>query len=121
MGNIRIKQLTIGLTLGLIFATSVFAQDSMQQQSSESTQVTHRRKHKAAGVIVDRNAESLVVRNEIGSQINVLLTNNTRVQEQKKKIIGADAPQLMSGLFIDVMGRTNSSGYLVAERIRFSK
>ena len=121
MYNIRIKQVTIGLTLGLTLATAVFAQSSIQQQSQQTSAVTSGGKQKISGVIVDRNAESLVVRNEVGSEINVLLTDNTRVRQQKKKIIGADAPQLMSGLFIDVVGRTNNSGYLVAERIRFSK
>jgi len=73
-------------------------------------------------VIVDRDAESLVIRDEVGSNINVLITDNTRVRQQKKKqMLGADTPQLMSGLFVEVVGRTNNSGYLVAERIRFSK
>ncbi|HMG35522.1 MAG TPA: OmpA family protein [Blastocatellia bacterium] len=121
MYSIRIKQVTIGLTLGLTLATAVFAQSSIQQQSQQTGAVPSGLKQKVSGVIVDRNAESLVVRNEVGSEINVLLTDNTRVRQQKKKIIGGDAPQLMSGLFIDVVGRTNNSGYLVAERIRFSK
>jgi outer membrane protein OmpA-like peptidoglycan-associated protein len=75
-----------------------------------------------SGVIVDRNAESLVVRDEAGTEINVLLIDSTNVRQHKKKqILGADTPQLRSGLFVEVVGRTNNSGYLVAERIRFSK
>ena len=122
MYKIRIKQFTIGMILGLTLATAVFAQDSIKQQSRQTSEVTSGRKQRVSGVIVDRDAESLVVRDEVGSDINVLLTDITSVREhKKKKILNADTPQLMSGLFVDVVGRTNNSGYLVAERIRFTK
>ena len=122
MYNNRIKQFTIGLVFALTLATAVFAQGSIKQQSRPTSEVASGQKQKVSGVIVDRNAESLVVRDEVGSDINVLLTDNTTVRQHKKKqILGADTPQLMSGLFVEVVGRTNNSGYLVAERIRFSK
>ena len=121
MYNIRIKQFTIGLVFALTLATAVFAQSPIAQQSRQTTEVASGQRQKVSGVIVDRNGESLVVRDEGGSEISVLLTDNTRVRQQKKKILGSDAPQLMSGLFIQVEGRTNNSGDLVAEKIRFSK
>ena len=122
MYNTRIRQFTIGLILGLTLATAVFAQSPIEQQSRQTGEVASGQKQKVSGVIVDRDAESLVVRDEVGSNINVLLTDNTSVRQHKKKnLLGADTPQLMSGLFVEVVGRTNNSGYLVAERIRFSK
>ena len=122
MCNNRIKQFTIGLVLALTLATAVFAQNPIEQQSRETGDAASPRKHKVRGLIVNRDAESLVVRDEVGSDTNVLLTDNTSVRQHKKKqILGADTPQLMSGLFIEVVGRTNNSGYLVAERIRFTK
>ena len=122
MYKIRIKQFTIGVILGLTLATGVLAQSSIKGQLRPNSEVASRQKQKVSGVIVDRNAESLVVRDEAGSEINVLLTDSTNVRQHKKKqILGADTPQLMSGLFVEVVGRTNNSGYLVAERIRFSK
>ena len=122
MYKIRIKQFTIGVILGLTLATAVFAQSSIKGQLRPNSEVASGQKQKVSGVIVDRNAESLVVRDEAGSEINVLLTDRTNVRQHKKKqILGADTPQLMSGLFVEVVGRTNNSGYLVAERIRFSK
>jgi outer membrane protein OmpA-like peptidoglycan-associated protein len=122
MYKIRIKQFTIGVIFGLTLATAVFAQSPIKQHSLKTIEVASgQKKQKLSGVIVDRNAESLVVRNEVGSNINVLLTDNTSVRQHKKKMLRADTPQLMSGLFIEVVGRTNNSGYLVAERIRFSK
>jgi OOP family OmpA-OmpF porin len=122
MYNNRIKQFTIGSVFALTLATAVFAQGSIEQQSRQTSEVASGRRQKVSGVIVDRDAESLVVRDEVGSDINVLLTDSTSVRQHKKKqILGADTPQLMSGLFIEVVGRTNNSGYLVAERIRFSK
>ena len=122
MYKIRIKQFTIGVILGLTLATAVFAQSSIKGQLRPNSEVASGQKQKVSGVIVDRNAESLVVRDEAGSEINVLLTDSTNVRQHKKKqILGADTPQLMSGLFVEVVGRTNNSGYLVAERIRFTK
>jgi outer membrane protein OmpA-like peptidoglycan-associated protein len=122
MCNNPVKQFTIGLVLALTLATAVFAQNPIEQQSRQTGDAASPRKQKVSGLIVDRDAESLVVRDEVGSDINVLLTDNTSVRQHKKKqILGADTPQLMSGLFIEVVGRTNNSGYLVAERIRFTK
>ena len=122
MYKIRIRQFTIGVILGLTLATAVFAQGSIKGQLRPNSEIASRQKQNVSGVIVDRNAESLVVRDETGSEINVLLTDSTNVRQHKKKqILGADTPQLMSGLFVEVVGRTNNSGYLVAERIRFSK
>lgn len=122
MHKIRIKQFTIGVVLALTLATAVFAQSSIKEELRRDSEVASRQKQKVSGVIVDRDAESLVVRDEAGSEINVLLTDSTNVRQHKKKqILGADTPQLMSGLFVEVVGRTNNAGYLVAERIRFSK
>lgn len=122
MCNNRIKQFTIGLVFALTLATAVFAHGSIAQQSRQTSEVVSGQKQKVSGVILDRNAESLVVRDEVGSDLNVLLTDNTSVRQQnKKRILGADTPQLMSGLFVEVVGRTNNSGYLVAEKIRFTK
>jgi outer membrane protein OmpA-like peptidoglycan-associated protein len=122
MYNTRIRQFTIGVFLVLTLATAVFAQSPIEQQSRQTSEVAPGQKQRVSGVIVDRDAESLVVRDEVGSNINVLLTDNTSVRQHKKKqTLGADTPQLMSGLFVEVVGRTNNSGYLVAERIRFTK
>jgi len=122
MYSMRIKQFTIGVILGLTLVAAVFAQSPIKQQSRQASEAALGHKQKVSGVIVDRDAESLVIRDEVGSNINVLITDNTRVRQQKKKqMLGADTPQLMSGLFVEVVGRTNNSGYLVAERIRFSK
>ena len=122
MYSMRIKQFTIGVILGLTLAAAVFAQSPIKQQSRQTSEAASVHKQKVSGVIVDRDAESLVIRDEVGSNINVLITDNTSVRQQKKKqMLGAGTPQLMSGLFVEVVGRTNNSGYLVAERIRFSK
>ena len=95
MCNNRIKQFTIGLVLALTLATAVFAQNPIEQQSRQSGDAASPRKQKVSGLIVDRDGESLVVRDEVGSDINVLLTDNTSVRQHKKKqILGADTPQL---------------------------
>lgn len=121
MYNIRVKQVTIGLVFVLTLAMADFAQSPTEQQPGQASEVASGQKQKVSGVIIDQNAESLVIRDEVGANVNVLLTDNTRVRQHKKKTLGDATPQLMHGLFIEVEGRTNNSGYLVAERIRFSK
>jgi len=120
MYGIRIRQFVIGFVFALTLATEGFAQGTVDQQSNQTGEAASGQKQKVSGVIVDRTAESLVVRDESGSDVNVLLTAKTSVREKRKRIPRA-ASQLMSGLSIEVEGRTNNSGYLVAEKIRFSK
>ena len=79
MYNIRIKQFAIGVILGLTLATAVFPQSPIKQQSLQTSEVASGHKQKVNGVIVDRDAESLVVRDGVGSNINVLLTDGTNV------------------------------------------
>jgi OmpA-OmpF porin, OOP family len=133
---VQIKMLIGGLFGALLFASSSIAQELSKSQvisgqrlaelrADHPTQIATGRKLKVSGVIIELNSEALVVRDEIGVTVKVVLTDNTRVRQKKRNIFGHStsypAPRLLRGLFVDLEGRINNSGYLVAEKIRFSK
>src|SRR6266404_3462113 len=51
----------------------------------------------------------------------VFAQSSIKGQQRPNNEVASRQKQKMSGLFVDVVGRTNNSGYLVAERIRFTK
>jgi outer membrane protein OmpA-like peptidoglycan-associated protein len=133
---VQIKKLIVGFLGALLFASLSMAQELpksqaisgqglAERQTDQPTQIATGRKLKVSGVIIELNSEALVVRDEIGATVKVVLTDHTMVRQKKKNIFGHStsypAQRLLRGLFIDLEGRTNNSGYIVAENIRFSK
>jgi len=82
------------------------------------------KKATVAGVIVQRNPDSVVVRNSNGAETLVRISNSTKVEERKNNPFrGArkySVTQLMRGLSIIADGRADSSGALMADKIRFT-
>jgi outer membrane protein OmpA-like peptidoglycan-associated protein len=64
------------------------------------------------------------LRDTTGSELNVQLTGNTKVEEKKSNPFrGAkkySTDQVIRGLFVEVEGRGGAAGDLVAEKIKFS-
>lgn len=77
------------------------------------------------GVITKRQPDSFTMRDNSGNDITVVLNNNTKVEERKSNPFRGAAKyattQLLRGLNVEVQGRRESSGALVADRIRFRK
>jgi OmpA-OmpF porin, OOP family len=132
---VQVEMLIAGLFAALLFASASMAQELPKswavlaqgptEQQQQPIKIASGQKQKVSGVIIELNSEALVVRDEIGSAVNVVLTDDTRVQQKKRKIFGDatnyPASRLLRGLFIELEGRTNNSGYIVAEKILFSK
>lgn len=88
------------------------------------TKVASGQKMKVQGVILKRENDSFIVRDTTGSEVSVQLAPTTKVEEKKgnpfrgaKKYTTA---QVIRGLFVEVQGRGDASGNLVAEKIKFS-
>lgn len=83
------------------------------------------KKEKVSGVIVRREPDSFVLREDNGRDVLVKLTNSTKVEEKKgNPFRGAKhyaATQLLRGLNVEVDGRADTSGALVADKIKFTK
>jgi len=74
------------------------------------------------GVILKRDADTLTVRDALGKNVTVGLSNSTLVKEKKSNPFrGARnyaMTQLVRGLNVEVIGRENSAGQLVADEIK---
>jgi outer membrane protein OmpA-like peptidoglycan-associated protein len=77
------------------------------------------------GVIVERLGEILTVRNYLGGETRVTLTPSTEIKERKRNPFRRSnrytPDQLLLGLNIDVKGRGDRDGVLVAEEIKFTQ
>lgn len=82
-------------------------------------------KQKLSGVVLRHDADTLLVRDYNGTEYDVVLTGSTRLSERKnnpfrgaKKFSNAD---LSMGLAVEIEGRGNDAGALVADQIKFSE
>ncbi len=95
-----------------------------QVQQYNITRVPPGKKHKIDGIVVDRGVDSMIVRDKAGSEVMVVLTGATKVKEEKRNLFrGAKtypATALLRGLVLEIEGRGDNSGALVAEKIKFT-
>jgi outer membrane protein OmpA-like peptidoglycan-associated protein len=113
----------------LTCATLAFAQDGMDQGATAAPQARTRavatgEKAKMKGVIVDRDPGTFVIRDENDFETIILLTDQTSVKSnggffRRGKNYGVT--NLLRGLQVEVEGRGNPQGQLVAEKVRFDR
>lgn len=134
-------QLTIALT-GLLVAASPAAAQTTSTDSSTTTQtgtastqttlqttqartVANNQKAKIRGVVTDRQADTFTVRDEQGGDTTIRLTDDTRVSERKsnpfRRAKNYGVTNILRGLNVEVEGRGDAAGQLVANRVRFSE
>lgn len=101
--------------------------DSRRMQVEAATgqkMIASGQKMKVQGLITSRNGDKLTLRDMTGSEMTVQLTGTTKVEEKKSNPFrGAKKysnDQVIRGLFVEVQGRGDASGALVAEKIKFS-
>src|SRR5689334_7156992 len=114
------------LSLLLALTSAVMAQDNHAQSDSRKmqTQVASGQKMKVEGTVLKHDGDTVTVRDASGNEVNVQIAANTKIEEKKsnpfrgaKKYSSAD---VIRGLFVEVEGRGDASGNLVADRIKFS-
>ncbi len=109
------------LVVGLSLTSLAYAQatDKNAHQPAMAGQ-----KQKIKGVIVKRDSDSFILRDQSGAETTVSLTNNTKVAEKKgNPFRGAKnyaVTQLLRGLSVEVEGRRESASTLAAEKISFT-
>jgi outer membrane protein OmpA-like peptidoglycan-associated protein len=98
---------------------------AQDRTNTNTTRVNAGQKMEINGVILRRDGENVVVRDRGGMEYSVLLSGNTKIRERKsnpfrgaRKYVDAD---LMRGLNVEVEGRGNDAGTLVAEEIKFTE
>lgn len=116
----------LGLMLVLAWTPGVAGQEPGRQPARDvyARSVPSGSKVKFRGVVVSRDAETFVVRDNNRVDTQVVLTDETSIRthggflRRGKRYAAAD---LLTGLIVEVEGRGNRDGHLVAEKIRFDE
>ncbi|HYR74237.1 MAG TPA: OmpA family protein [Pyrinomonadaceae bacterium] len=126
----RFRPFTLMCGLGLVMAIAplVSAQVSTNQtpnsQNVSLRSVPSGSKMKFQGVVISRDADTFTIRDRSRADYQVLISDNTSVKtyggflRSGKKYPVTD---ILRGLIVEVEGRGNSQGQLVADKIRFNE
>src|SRR5215212_7821456 len=131
----KFHPLTVGCVLAVLVsvAPAVFGQVTTNTQTTTNTQATRERsltmrsvpagsKMKFRGVVINRDADVFTIRDRSRQDYQVLITDNTSIKtnggflRSGKKYPVTD---ILRGLIVEVDGRGDAQGQLVAEKIRF--
>ena len=108
--------------LALALAPAAAAQST--QTNTGTTTVVSGQKTKLRGAVVRRDADSFVVKDDLsGAQTTVLLNDRTSVKTKGGFFGGGTKYALTAvtrGLHVEVEGRGDASGNLVADKVRFT-
>ena len=123
------RVLALMMALGLTGLPIAYGQNDGMAAPQATAQAPTRtvasgEKAKLKGTIVDRDADTFVVRDEQGYETTVRLTNETSVKSKGgffRRGNNYDVTNLLRGLIVEVEGRGNPSGELSAEKVRFDK
>lgn len=116
------------LMLGLAGASPLFGQGASGQISRDQTanirSVPSGAKMKFKGVVIRRDADTFTVRDRSRVDYQILLTDNTSIKTYGGFFRGGKryaVTDILRGLIVEVEGRGDSQGQLVAEKIRFNE
>jgi OOP family OmpA-OmpF porin len=127
----RLRPFAMVCGLALLFAAPVvFGQQPTSKGSIRPTvniqSIPNGAKVKFRGVVLTRDADTFTIRDRNRTDYQVLLTGSTSVKSngsvlrlgRGKRYAVAD---LLRGLIVEVEGRGNSQGLLVADKVRFNE
>jgi OmpA-OmpF porin, OOP family len=122
MRNARLFSLSSVLLTA--FALCLPTVTQAQDNANVTTRVAAGKKQKISGVVLSREIDKLVVRDINGSDVAVSMSGATKIVEKKANPFrGArtyPVTALLRGLEVEVEGRGDNSGALVAEKIKFT-
>jgi outer membrane protein OmpA-like peptidoglycan-associated protein len=116
------SSLTLAVVLVALTGSIALAQDSTATAGSRT--IASGQKLKIKGVVVRRDSDTFVVRDANGVDTTVRLDDRTSVKTKGGFLRGGSnyaQTQILRGLNLEVDGRGNGSGDLVAEKIRFNE
>jgi len=120
------KKLSLLRPLAVLFVALVIPVAAQQTAGSSqaAAQVTSGAKMKVKGMILKRDDQGFRLRDMAGSELIVRLAGNVRIEEKKSNPFRGGKKftqsQLVRGLYVEVEGRGDSSGALVADKIKLS-
>jgi len=117
--------LCASLALLLALAPLALAQETQTSaQRNSSIAVATGQKMKVKGVVTRRDSDTFTVQDMTGSTVTVLLTDRTSVKTKGGFFGGGtnyNVTNILRGLNLEVEGRGDASGQLVAEKVRFNE
>src|SRR6185436_6905819 len=123
MNRFRILQpLALAFGLALMLSPAVLGQE-YAQSSTRARTVTSGEKMKIKGVVVKRDADTFTVRDANGVDTVARLTDRTSVKTNGgflRSGTNYGATNILRGLNLEVEGRGDASGELIAEKVRFN-
>lgn len=124
----RLFMLVCGLALALAAAPLVYGQDTGVQTTRDRTinlrPVPSGAKMKFKGVVIRRDADTFTIRDRSRVDYQVLLTDSTSIKTYGGFFRGGKryaVTDILRGLIVEVEGRGNYEGQLVAEKVRFNE
>jgi outer membrane protein OmpA-like peptidoglycan-associated protein len=122
-----LKALVVVMSLTLTLQVAAYAQvqDPAQANVSNAPRmvVGAGAKMKVKGTILQKEPNGLILRDEMGSELAVRLAALTKIEEKKSNPFRSarkySQQQLVRGLNVTVEGRGDSTGTLIAEKIKF--
>ncbi|MCI0337172.1 MAG: alanine-zipper protein, partial [Acidobacteria bacterium] len=121
---------TMVLGLAMMLSLPTLAQEASRERQVQSDQsklvkIPAGTKQKVKGVVINREADNFILRDLTGGDIQVNLTNITKVEEKKgnpfRRAKNYGTTQLLRGLTVEVEGRGDASGALVAEKVKMTE
>lgn len=124
----RLRAAAFGLALALSLAPAAFGQAGTQAPANRplnTRPVPVGSKVKFRGVVVRRDADTFVIRDASRVDTQVLLTDDTSIKTYRRGIFKGGknyaVTDILTGLIVEVEGRGDRQGQLVADKIRFNE
>lgn len=128
ISNLKLRSLTIFSALVLLLTLASFGYGQVstapaaQGPAPNFRPVPSGAKMKFQGVVIERNADTFTIRDRTRTDYQVRITDNTSIKTNGGFFGGGKkypVTDLVRGLIIEVEGRGDSQGELVADKIRF--
>jgi OmpA-OmpF porin, OOP family len=120
--------------LALVFSVTALCFGQVSTTQSTSTQSTRQNisvrsipsgaKMKFKGVVIGRDADTFTIRDRTRTDYQVLITDNTSIKTHGGFLRGGKkypVTDILRGLIVEVEGRGDAQGQLVADKIRFNE
>jgi outer membrane protein OmpA-like peptidoglycan-associated protein len=121
----KIHFLILSLIIVAVAGSASLAQVTNPQSTSDryiTRSVPNGAKMKFQGVVIDRNADTFTIRDRSRNDYTVLITDRTSVKTHGGFFSGGKkypVTDILRGLIVEVEGRGDPQGQLVADKIRF--
>src|ERR1043165_6823349 len=120
------RPLMLVCSLALLLSATTFAlgQVSNQQVSTTVRSVPSGSKMKFKGVVISRDSDNFTIRDRTRQDYLVRITDNTSIKTNGGFLRGGKkypVTDILRGLIVEVEGRGDAQGQLVADKIRFNE